>query len=183
MRARKNAIGYRISCGDGRGPYAHLRIEIMMGRIVDAAKEYDRQGDAYYLERLQKIREDGDSTKYFHPSNRGKFELRWQTDADKVERDNGEVWYACSIENADFSPDVAALIGKLARKLCSDGYSDCWSKQPAEVLMRLHEMGAIKVEYSADVYDAWTIRGEATCADIASPYEAKENSETERATD
>lgn len=170
-RIKPCRIAYRLS---NHGPrrdsreYADLVLEVMLGSTKDAAREYDAHPEPWELERLQKIRAQGESTKYFQDSDScsdSRFTLTWLT-AESSYREYQTEWFACRVDACSFEPDVVKLLAKLI-KLTGERGNDTG---PANVLATLHEMGARRVKYADDVYSAWIFQDEPTVADIAIPW-------------
>lgn len=149
MKRETRAIGYRFWTSESSGwQYRHLHCQIIIGILTDAAKEYDWQPDEYHLERLQKIRSQGKTTKYLTTSFRDKeFEITWQADQESWDKDKDAEghWYACKIDNAEFDPDTMAFALKLA-KACES----CWHPSPHQILAALQSLGVRQVKHTTE---------------------------------
>ena len=155
------AIAYRVGNPadiTGQG-YRHLTIQVMIGRIADAAAAYDESPNEYNLERLEQIRVLGESARYFdsYGFHRKVIEVRWQADRDSWDSpQRTDKWYGCQVESASFDADVAKVLGKLT-KVCESG----WNTSPAEFVDALHSLRAVRVRHEREApMDAWIIEPE-----------------------
>ena len=170
----KQSYAYRLFNNGPRSDsreYANLTLELMIGTVIDSAAEYSNQSNReyaeHYIDRMRKIREQSDSTKYFAANDR-RINLQWLA-AESSFRDYETEWFALKVENSAFDPEMARLLTRIVK--ATNGRNE--DSSPALILSILHKMKFGRVEYARDVYDAWLIRPEATCADIAIPWSAQ----------
>jgi len=174
-REKPCRLAYRLA---KRGPnqyesrdFAYLHIEIMLGETYDAAKEYDARPDKYHLERLEQIRSEGSTTKYFRDDsfNESKLDLQWLTSCENYNQ-YGTEWFACKIEGASFTPRVSQLLGKLVKATGGKGNDTT----VGAVIEAMHAMGAKRVKYANNASYTWIFLEPPNEADLALPWKKRE---------
>lgn len=166
-----SAIAYRLSNHGprhDRSQYANLTIEIMLGQSVDAAREYDEHPTEYELQRLQAIRSQGRSSKYFVTSGSDNIALQWLGSRESFEKYETE-WFALRAEPCPFDASYVKLLARIIKQ-CGESTEP----SPYLILSILHSMKARRVHYGNGVYGAWIYDDEPTVDDVAIPWKKPE---------
>jgi hypothetical protein len=170
----KTKLAYRIHCPVERQltsqQFADLELEILIGNTLDAAKEYDANANAsyheYYLDRLQSIRQEGESTLYFSTTSSSKhLVVKWLASYNSFQ-EYGLEWFAPRLDDTSIEIEYLQLAAKLFKQLERD-------PSPALVLQVLHKMGAKRVRYGAK-HSCWIFQPDATESDYQLPWTRKE---------
>jgi hypothetical protein len=153
----KQLLGYRLyqSCqNNGWGNYGHLHLEIVIGYKLNAARRYDQQPSDYNLERLQLIRELGQSADYLDETSSDRIEIRWQSDKENWEKYPAGHWYAGQIESCPLCEKHIKIVAKLAATIAKT--NGAAYDNPRDVIKALDSMGARRVFHDQKApYGAW----------------------------
>lgn len=163
MKRDKIAVGYDISIRTEKySDYSHLHVELIIGRICDAAKQWDEYPCDSNLEFLQKIRKAGSSTKYLSESYDRRITLKWQADREAWDNPNSSRWYGMRVESAPLAVPAMQYLAKLA-KLCDEARS---YDDPTNVIACIRKLGGFRVTHKDCPYSTWALVGDAEAADM-----------------
>lgn len=150
----KAAIGYRLgsSVKTYGHEYADLTLQIIPGRLRNAAREYESSPSDYALDKLQRVRAASDTADYLEDGmSDSRVEIRWQADRNGWDEaaEGCRRWYSPSVEMR-LNADGLLLLAKLAKRIGLN-----WSLSnatPEQVLTALKAMGARRVAHPDNEY-------------------------------
>lgn len=144
MTAPKNQLFYQIEqyTHKGDSQYVHLYIRVFE---ADYAGRYQEPDQPYRL-----------------ASNYESLEINWQAETLTGQEDEKAYWYALTIKPNISSlgsvVEAAARFNNLTRRIFHKLEKANWyTWQPAEVVAKLHKMGAKRVHYDARLHDLFLL--------------------------
>lgn len=154
----KTLCGYRITRTTERG-YQFLYIEVRVGHVADAARQYKTDGTQSALNRLQRVREKTGDTLYFAETyGHDGFTLKWQTHLEERREDVNRPaqwfpWYAGRVDASDLRAAEITLLGKIVKSAEDDR-----DMSPETVMTALATIGAVYIRHDSEFWHGeWLI--------------------------